>query len=590
MTLVATHPPGASTGQGCDPPPHGPVLSQAEIAQLNDMASFFSFKYVPINKRFLTLPHKIICSFTGNQFGKTAMSTYSVVLSILGRHPVVERNFDYYKCASPSCKGKWNAAKTPRDGVCPLCRGTVKPYFGSVRTVRFASETLPGDTMDEKGQVSTETRNTLYPEFKRWLPPFLIKKDITSRSPKMVVKSAVGGPDIVVEFVSYGQSVQSTAGSQRFIIVCDEEPPYPFWSEQLPRLLAADGWMMLALTPANYISWTHDELFERASAYFRSKTIVDKFGLPQVEVMRDDNAIAVVQAATDDNPTLRPDVVERLFENYNDEDELAIRRFGVFKQVSGRIFKDFDKVHIIDGASVFPEGINEEWFHARGCDYHGRNPWAIGWVALSPDDELFVYDEMAPSPEKSTTDAIAKEVAEKSGDCRFRLDLVDPLIKSANGKESPRPDWSVLDDFNAAFSRLRKAGVGTGGHWEAWDTKSERGRDAIKVRLKNSIACGKPFSNIQYKEGVRVVLPTIWVFSKCKEFTQSLRSWRYEEWQNTGANRSKEDKNTPSQKHSHFCMVLEGLLKDARFRPERKRTYSTREFKDDRYFRRGAHR
>jgi hypothetical protein len=62
-------------------------LSQAEIVQMNDMASFFSFKYVPINKWFFSIPHKIICSFTGNQFGKTAMMTYSVVLSMMGRHP-----------------------------------------------------------------------------------------------------------------------------------------------------------------------------------------------------------------------------------------------------------------------------------------------------------------------------------------------------------------------------------------------------------------------------------------------------------------------------------------------------------------------
>jgi hypothetical protein len=67
---------------------------------------------------------------------------------------------------------------------------------------------------------------------KRWLPPFLIKKDITQRSPKMVIKSVLGGPDIVVEFVSYGQSVQSTAGSQRFIIACVAEGQ---------RVLMADG-------------------------------------------------------------------------------------------------------------------------------------------------------------------------------------------------------------------------------------------------------------------------------------------------------------------------------------------------------------
>jgi hypothetical protein len=554
-------------------------LTQVEVNQLNDMAVFLSFKVVPINRRFLTAPHKVIASFTGNQFGKTCMTTYSCVLSIMGRHPIVTKNFDYYKC---DCGANWNATKVPKDMLCG-CGGQIKLYSNSVRTGRFASETLPGETTDEKGQVSTEVRNTLYPEFKKWLPSFLIKKDITARSPKMVLKSGVGGPDIVVEFVSYSQSVQSTAGSQRFWIVCDEEPPLPFWNEQLPRLLAADGWMMLALTPANYITWTYSELFERASAYYRSTTIAKKFGLKEVEIVKDDNAIAVIMAATDDNETLDKDVVERLFENYDDEDVVAIRRYGVFKQVSGRIFKDFSNLHVINEGECFPDGLNPEYFHARGCDYHGRNPWAIGWMALSDTNELFVYNEYNPSPEKNTTDAIASVVAEMSGEHRYRLNLADPFMKANQIK----PNWTVLDDFNEAFMRLKKAGVGTGGLWEAWDTKSERGRDAIKVRLKNSIICGKPFSNVQMKDGKRVELPTIWFFSKCKNMIASMRSWSYEEWANIGSNQAKEDKNTPQQKWSHFPMTIEALLKDVRFKPPQARPkYMNREFTDDRYFRR----
>ena len=557
----------------------GPKFTQYEIAQLNDMAMFLSFKIVPINKIFLTLPHKIIASFTGNQFGKTAMVTYSCVLSIMGRHPVIEKNFDYFKC---ECGNKWNATKVPKDRKCP-CGKDIKLHCNSVRVGRFASETLPGETTDEKGQVSTEVRNSLYPEFKKWLPPFLIKKDITARSPKMIIKSGTGGPDIVVEFVSYSQSVQSTAGSQRFFCVCDEEPPMPFWNEQLPRLLAADGWLMLTLTPANYITWTHDELFDRASAYYRSKTIANRFGLKEVEVIRDDNAIAVIQAATDDNVTLRPDVIERLFDNYDDEDVIAIRRYGIFKQVSGRIFKEFDKTHVINENEVFPDGLNNEYFHARGVDYHGRNPWAIGWCALSSEDELFVYEEYNPSPEQNTTDAIAKETAERSGDYRYKLNLADPFMKANQIK----PNWTVLDDFNESFSRLKKAGIGTGGLWEVWDTKSERGRDNIKMRLKNSIICGKPFNNTQLKDGKTIVLPTIWFFSKCKNFIQSMKSWRYAEWANISSNQSKEDKNTPEQKWSHFCMVLEGILKDVRFRPlQRRPFFNDRQFKDDIYFRR----
>ena len=532
-----------------------------------------------IDRTFLHLPHKVIGLFSGNQKGKTCVAMYSLVLSIMGRHPVVEKNFDYFKC---ECGLRWNATRVPADRKCK-CGMDIRLFTNSVRTARLASETLPGETTDAAGQTSTEVKNTLYPEFKKWLPPFLLKKDITARSAKMVLKSGVGGPDIVVEFVSYNQSVQSTAGSQRFIIKCDEEPPKAFWDEQLPRLLAADGWLELTLTPANYITWTHDELFDRASVHYRSKTVADKYyGGKTVDLIKNDNAIAVIQAATDDNPTLKPEVIERLFENYDDEDVIAIRRYGIFKQVSGRIFKDFDRVHLINEDEYFPDGINSEWFHARGCDYHGRNPWAIGWVALSDTNELFVYDEYYPSPEQNTTDAIAKETAEKSGDYRYKLNLTDPYMKANQVK----PNWTVLDDFNESFSRLKRAGVGTGGFWDVWDTKSERGRDAIKLRLKNSLIAGKPFNNVQMKDGQRVILPTIWIFSRCKNFANSFKNWRYEEWANLGSNTGKDAKDKPQGKWSHFPMVIEGILKDVRFRPLQKRqAFTSRDFKDDRYFR-----
>ncbi len=554
-------------------------LTHNEVSQLNDLSIFLSYKMSDIDRKFLHLPHKVIGLFSGNQKGKTCVAMYSLVLSIMGRHPVIEKNFDYYKC---ECGLKWNATRVPRSMKCG-CGKDIKLFCNSVRTARLASETLPGETTDAKGETSTEVKNTLYPEFKKWLPPFLLKKDITARSPKMVLKSGVGGPDIVVEFVSYNQSVQSTAGSQRFIIKCDEEPPKPFWDEQLPRLLAADGWIELTLTPANYISWTHDEIYDRASAYYRSKRICEKFGLKEEEVVRDDNQIAVMQAATDDNPTLRPEVIERLFDNFDDEDVIAIRRYGIFKQVSGRIFKDFDRVHIINEQEYFPEGLNPEWFHARGCDYHGRNPWAIGWVALSDNDELFIYEEYDPSPEKNTTDAIAAETVNRSGDFRYRLNLADPYMKSTQIK----PNWTVMDDFNEAFLRLKRAGVGTGGLWESWDTKSERGRDNIKMRLKNSIICGRPFNNVQSREGKTVTLPTIWILSKCKNFANSFKNWRYQEWANISSNQAKEAKDEPSQRWSHFPMTIEGLLKDPRFRPNKKRSFfQDRDFKGDIYFRR----
>jgi phage terminase large subunit-like protein len=440
-------------------------LAPKTIEQLNEFAVFLSFKLSTIGKKFLSSPYKITGIFSGNQFGKNGNTAYGYVQRVLGRHPVPEKNPDHFVC---SCGMKWNVAKVPKDMVCDRCSGQVEMYCSPVRVIRFASESLPGDTTDVKGAESAEVKNTQYPEFKKWVPSFLIKKDITSRSYKMTVRSAVSGKDIIFEFVSYSQSVQSTAGSQRFSIWCDEEPPKAFYDEQLPRLLAADGDLIITLTPANYISWVHDEIFDRASAYFRSDIISKKFGLKRTEIIRDDLQIGVYQAATDDNPTLRPEVIDRLFDSYDDPAVIEIRRYGQFRQVSGRIFKSFEwNIHMIDEHKYFPAGIPHEGFHARAVDYHGRNPWAVGWFWLSENNELFIYDEMKPSPESNTTDVIVEEMAHKSGTYRYRLNLIDPFVKASQGKTGPLV--TVLDDMNHYFGVLKKQGVGTGGYWEVWD-------------------------------------------------------------------------------------------------------------------------
>ena len=80
----------------------------------------------------------------------------------------------------------------------------------------------------------------------------------------MIIYDPFGGPDIIVEFVSYNQSVQAMAGVQRASIWCDEACSPDFYEEQLPRLIAEDGDIIFTYTPADRSSWLFDEFFDRA--------------------------------------------------------------------------------------------------------------------------------------------------------------------------------------------------------------------------------------------------------------------------------------------------------------------------------------
>lgn len=207
----------------------------------------------------------------------------------------------------------------------------------------------------------------------------------------------------------------------------------------------------------------------------------------------------------------------------------------------------------------------------RAIDYHDRNPWAIIWAALSPQDELFIYRCWSPDLNKWVNATIAKEVASLSGTERFTLNLIDPLAK----KVQTNTGKSALEDLNEEFFRLRRQGVGTGGYWEPYDTKGAVGRDAIKTRLHNSIRVERPFNNRITEEGREIWLPTIWILRRCGEVARSLRQWRYEEWGSSKTLVTKDRKETPSQKFSHFPTALEGLLKDRRFRARKHLAHRT---------------
>jgi len=542
------------------------------VKQLNDFEPFLRFKPTWPFKQFIKCDQKIIALFTGNQYGKTGNVAYNYVLRIMGFHPVPEKNVVYFEC---ECGKRIGAGFMAKDGLCPSCKKEMKIHERSTRIFRFASETLPGQTSTGKEEDidsgRSEIKNTQYPEFRKWLPKFLIKRDITFRNPSIVIKDPHGGEDIVVEFVSYSQTVQQSAGVQRLSVWEDEEAPLDFHEEQIPRLVAEDGDLLISLTPANNLTWTYDDIFERAQVYYRSKTICDYANLEPVERTESKHRIAVIQAATDDNPTLNANVIETMFDSYDNPDVVSIRRYGIFKQVSGRIYKDFSyPVHMIDSKNYFPNGIFSEWTLARMIDYHEHKNWAIPFIALSPTNEAFIWAELDPSPEQFVTEQIAGQIAKVSGNKHFKLDIIDPLA----AKTQTNTGTSVLDDLNYCFRKMRKEGVCQGAFWQTWDSKSTRGRDEIRKRLKNSKHCKKPFNNEVMKDGIKTYLPTLWIFNSCKKTAQSLRQWRLEEWAHSRDLITKDMKEKPQQKWSDFPTAIEAVFKDIRFKPTHRSAFN----------------
>ena len=153
-------------------------------------------------------------------------------------------------------------------------------------------------------------------------------------------------------------------------------------------------------------------------------------------------------------------------------------------------------------------------------------------------------------------------------------------------KKQSNTSTSVREDINRHFREFRKNDTYPGfqgGFFQSWDTKSTRGRDIIRQRLKWSRVVGVPFNNKITEDGLVRYVPTLWVLNNCKETAKSLKQWRYEEYGDRNATVNKDSNEKPTQKFSHFPMCLEAIFKDNRFKPPPKDFYRT-ENRTPRYF------
>ena len=497
---------------------------------IDNLSGFLSFQYNFLLWALSDCDAQTILLVSGNQAGKSASIVKNYILRIMGIHPIEKKNM------RPDTK---------------------------CRIFRFGAQTLPLEASEG------ESRNTIYPHFKRFLPPSSIKKDITTRKPVVTIQDIQGGKDIFVEFVSYGQDLQTQAGVQRISIFLDEESPYSFYEEQLPRLLASNGDLIIGATPISKLTWLYEEIYQKAKIIYNSPHIIDylkkRDGVthPIKEYTDSKLDIAVIRAATDDNPTLVKESIDQRYGSL-DLSTLETRRYGIFHQVTGVVYKQYDPIiHFISRDKYFPKGMPHDWLHARGIDFHEHNNWACGFICLSLQNEAFIYNEFNPSPDRMVTEEIGKELAILSKDYRYTINLLDPraAIKQANTR------LSALDVLNKSFLESSQQNIGTGGYWQTWDTKSSVGRDIINKRLSNSKKVGKPFNNEIHENGIIRYLPTLWVLDNCTETNYSFKNWKWQQWASEDKRRTDDEKEKPEVRFSHFPVTFECIFKHYAFDP-----------------------
>lgn len=494
-----------------------------------ELDPLFSTVWHPMARQFIYSKAHTRGIIKGNQGGATRISMSDLALRLLKLHPVAERNR--------------------------------LPY-----PVRCVSKVVPQDENDEENQQFVELR--------KLIPASLIKKKITARSKIMTVRDPKGGADQKVEFMASTQDIDAFMSVQRSAYYQDEEIDKVKWDECQMRLLRDGGDTVISLTPVRGLEWTYDAIWKRASKIYRSDVICQHFGLPKIERTGVDSGIECFCWATDDNPVMDQQSIERIFEGVVDPDDLAMRRYGVFRQVSGRIYKIFDRqAHVIPFDKVYDPSLFRNYWHFRVIDYHQQKPWYVTWVAVSPTHEWYVWNELVARHETRTTYDIRDEIKSESlldEDSEYnRATLIDPLarVKQSN------TGWSVFDDLARGEEGLRRLTPA--------DTKNTNGRMNINLRLKNALTCGVPGNNVN-RDGVMDVrygdrLPTIWFLDNCKGHIDHFMNWRTVDHKQEHVKATKVIK-MESQKYSDFCRNLEFLgalnpiwyeMKQSRWEPSR---------------------
>ena len=473
-----------------------------------------TFKWHAIAREYLYSDSQTRLIIKGNQGGGTATAMIDLALRVIGAHPNPKRNvFD-------------------------------KP-------IRCVSKVVPKDHDDEENQQ--------FVEFRRLIPPELWSKKLTARSKVGHIKRMCGGPDAKVEFMASTQDLDAFMSVQRSAYYQDEEIERVKWDENMMRLSKAasekkGGDTTLSMTPVKGLDWSYDSLWKRATKIYRSKRIQKKFNLPAVEEQNNNNDIYIFSWSTFDNPVMTDEGIKNITKDIDDEDDLAMRVYGVFRQVSGRIYKVFDSKYHVLKHDFFDPNVFRNYWHYRVIDFHPTKPWYISWVAVTPTHEWIVWNELKAYHDKVTSfelrDVIKSESLLDEDDEFNRRTYIDPLacVMQANTNRS------IKDDISSGELGLRRV--------ESADTKNNNGRINVKTRLKNALSCGVPGNNIDSKSPPDIRFgqykPTLWFLNSCEEHIEHFRHWRLVDYKQAQVKAERVAKK-PSEKWSDYCRNLEFL-------------------------------
>jgi hypothetical protein len=354
-------------------------------------------------------------------------------------------------------------------------------------TVRLANgEPIPVPNVGRVIAQSFEAniKQTIWQKFENYAPQHLIKR--VGRNSRGIPVELEWSNGSVTYFHSDDQDDVIFEGPNHHHVWIDEPCAYRKYTGLKRGLVDHDGVLWLTMTPLG--------------AFWINEQIVDRAEVPGsgVRMFR----FSIWHNCTENGGYLSRAAIEEFLSDLR-EDELEARLHGNFIHLAGRVYKVWEPK---PPYWVEPFDIPPSWPRVCVIDPHPRKPIMVLWLAVNPDDQVFVYRELWRrdlDTVKKVTDEMKRLERTDYGSEPVVLRLIDTSAQEQEKTSGESVRWQFYQ-------------YGMGAHL-AQKRNAQAGYDAIKDALERG----------PYDWGE----PNLVVFNTCTKTKHDFMNFAFDDWQ-----------------------------------------------------------